>query len=668
MGRRAVTIRTEADREQLFSRRALFIGAVQGGIGLTLVGRLAYLSIFEQDKNKLAAEDNRVSVRLIPPRRGWIVDRYGKPIALNRPDYRLELVPEQVGDLEATLAEVARVVQLAPEDLERIRKDAKQHPAYVPVEVLKDMPWEQFAAVNVRLPELAGVHPIRGFARYYPDGAAVGHLLGYVGAPTREQFLETKDPLYVFPGFRLGKDGIEKMLDDRLQGEAGARRSEVNVRGRIIRDLDTVDDTPGQTVKLTIDRDLQAYAARRLGEESASVVVMDCTSGDVLCMLSMPAFDPNAFSDGISHTEWNTLQDDERHPLINKSVQGIYPPGSTFKMMTALAILEAGVTPDQGVVCTGRYNLGGHRFHCHKRGGHGFVNAASAIYQSCDVYFYHFGRMIGIDRIAAMARRFGLGDKFELPLPTQKRGIVPDQAWKLDRYDQKWLPGETLSCAIGQGYTASTPLQLAVMTARLASGRSLAPRLLMDEPVRLGDPIAVTPEHLGLVHQAMSDVVNSPRGTAGRAKLPVPAVQMAGKTGTAQVRRITAAERARGGKFGGLGVPWRFRDHALFVAYAPVEAPRYAMSVIVEHGISGSGTASPIARDIMTYLFAPEVAMKSLERLEAEWAEKKAKQLEDERYRAYLAARAAERQAAPAAAPAPAPAPTASAPSPQAGD
>ncbi len=655
-----MTIRTEADREQLFSRRALFIGAVQGGIGLMLAGRMAYLSIFEQEKYKLLAEDNRVSVRLIPPRRGWIVDRHGKPLALNRPDYRLELVPEQVDDLEETLAEISRVVPLTAEDLARIRADTRKNPGYIPVEIAKSMGWEQFAAVNVRLPELAGVQPIRGFARYYPDGPAVGHLLGYVGAPTREQFLETKNPLYVFPGFRLGKDGIEKMLDEPLRGKAGARRSEVNARGRIIRDLDTIDDTPGKTVKLTIDRDLQGYAARRLGEESASVVVMDCWTGDVLCMLSMPAFDPNAFSDGISHTEWNTLHGDERHPLINKSVQGIYPPGSTFKMMTALAILEAGITPDQGVFCSGRYNFGGHAFHCHKRGGHGFVNVSSAIYQSCDTYFYHFGRMVGIDRIAAVARRFGLGEKFDLPLPTQRSGIVPDQAWKLKRYGKKWLPGETLSCSIGQGYNAVTPLQLAVMASRIASGRTVVPRLLADQRIDGAPPLELSPEQLAIVRQGMADVVNSPRGTAGRSRLPIEAVHMAGKTGTAQVRRITAAERRRGGKFGGMGVPWRYRDHALFVAYAPVEAPRYAMSVIVEHGISGSGMAGPIARDIMTYLFAPEIALKSLERLEGDWAEKKAKQLAEERYRAELAARtqaaaAASEQPLPPATPAPNP-------------
>jgi penicillin-binding protein 2 len=631
-----VTIRTEADREQSFSRRALFIGAVQGGVGLLLAGRMTYLSVFEQEKYDLLAEDNRVSVRLIPPRRGWIVDRTGKPLALNRPDYRLELTPEQVTDLEATLRQIGEVIPLPPEELARIRDDVKRLPGYVPVEVAKDLSWEAFAAVNVRLPELAGVQPVRGFTRLYPDGPAVGHLLGYVGAPTREQFLEEKDPLLVFPGFKLGKDGIEKTLDAKLRGEAGARRVEVNARGRILRDLATEADKPGQTVRLTIDRDLQSYTARRIGPNSASVVVMDCWTGDILSLVSMPAYDPNAFSDGISHKEWGGLSDDERHPLINKSLQGLYPPGSTFKMLTALAILDAGIAPDEGCGCSGRYMLGGHAFHCWRRGGHGRVNMYSGIYQSCDTYFYNFGRVAGIDRIAHFARKFGLGEKYDLPLPTQRKGIVPDRDWKRNRYDTEWLPGETLNASIGQGYMVTNPLQLAVMTARIASGRAVVPRLIGGDPAAFA-AMDVPAEHMAVIRQGMNDVVNSARGTATGARLRTEAVHMAGKTGTAQVRRITAAERRRGVRSNDQ-LPWRFRDHALFVGYAPVEAPRYVVSVIVEHGSSGSKAAGPIARDVLTYLFEPSTAMRTLELLEADWAAKQAK--------AEAAARAAAEAAA----------------------
>ncbi len=634
-----MTIRTEADREQMFSRRALFVGAVQGTIGLTLAARMTYLSIFEQEKYKLLAEDNRVSIRLLPPRRGWVVDRNGKPIALNRPDYRLELVPEQVDDVEATLAEIMKVVPLPPEDLARIRRDIERLPGYVPIEIASNMDWATFSGVNVRLPDLPGVQPVRGFARYYPDGDAFGHLLGYVGAPTREQYLETKDPLYIFPGYRLGKDGIEKMLDDSLRGTAGARRLEVTARGRVLRDLETVNDKPGRTVKLTIDKDLQTYAARRIGEDSASVIVMDCWTGDILCMVSLPAFDPNNFSDGISRTEWKELQDDPRKPLMNKSVQSIYPPGSTFKMATGLAILGAGIGPEAGIGCGGGYNFGGHYFRCHKPSGHGGVRLQSALMQSCNVYFYHYGRAVGVDAIAAAAKRLGLGEKYDLPLPTQRKGIIPTEAWKLERYDEKWMAGETLSCAIGQGYVASNPLQLAVMTSRLASGLAVQPRLIDDGRLVPAKPLGFPAEHLALVRQGMADVVNGNSGTARSARLPIPGLTMAGKTGTAQA--IGRKARPKGGE---AALPWKYRNHAWFVAFAPVEAPRYAMSVFVEHGGGGSKAAAPIGRDVMTYLFEPGTAMKALEKIEEGWDLKKRERL------AAQAAAAAEAQRAQAAA------------------
>lgn len=619
-------MRTDADREQMFSRRAIVLGALQGGAGLLLTARMVQLSVLDQERYALQAEDNRVSLRIIPPRRGWIVDRHGKPLALNRPDYRLELVPEQIADIDATLAALADIIWLPPARLAEIRKQIASQPRYLPVEIARDLSWDKFAALNVRLPDLAGVQPVRGFTRLYPDGPRVGHLLGYVGKPTREQYVESKDALLLHPAFRLGKDGIEKTLDDRLRGSAGARRVEVNARGRILRDLSTVEDKPGANIRLTVDRDLQNYAARRLIDHSASVVVLDCQTGDLLCMASMPSFDPNAFSDGISHAEWDSLTANDHHPLINKSVQGLYPPGSTFKMMTTLAALDAGITPEQGVRCTGRYPLGGHTFHCWRRRGHGGVNMHSAIYQSCDTWFYHYGRAIGVDAIAAMARRFGLGQSYDqLPLPTQRSGIIPSQAWKQQRYDKPWLTGETLNTAIGQGYVIQTPLQLAVMTARIASGRAVEPRLIADGALVTAPPLGIPEEHLALVREAMGMVVNSGRGTAAGARLRLADVQMAGKTGTAQVRRITAAERRRGVR-SNEQLPWRFRDHALFVAFAPVEAPRYALALIVEHGSSGSKTAGPIARDIITYLFEPETAMKSLLIAEAD-AEKRQRRL-----------------------------------------
>lgn len=603
-----------------FTRRALLVGAGMGAVGVTLAGRMAYLSVWEGKKYAAAAEGNRVSLRLIPPRRGWIVDRSGKPLALNAPDYRLELLPDQVNDLDATLAAVAKVVPLTPDDLARIRADLIRQPKYMPVEIAHGLDWPTFARINVDLPDLTGVAPVPGYARVYPGADAFAHLLGYVGTPTADQFARDHDPLLIFPGFKLGKDGIERRADAALRGVAGARRVEVTARGRVIRDLDTRPDVPGKTLRLTIDRDLQAYAARRLTDNSASVVVMDVATGDVLCMVSMPAYDPNVFSTRVTARLWAELQADDHHPLINKSAQGLYPPGSTFKTMTALAILGAGIPATQATVCTGTYHLGNAQWHCHSKRGHGRVDLHRGLPQSCDVYFYTFGRAVGIDAIAATARQFGLGQKFDLPLPGQSAGIVPDTAWKEARYRKPWGVGDTLNSSIGQGYIIANPLQLAVMAARLASGNAVEPRLYADAPRVAPPPLDIAPDHLAIVRQGMSDVVNG-AGTARVARLAVDGVQMAGKTGSAQVHAISKADR-RAGRTNTKYQPYKFRDHGLFVAFAPADAPRYAVSVVVEHGEHGAA-AAVIARDVMTYLFEPGRAMATLAPIEAAYQAKK---------------------------------------------
>ena len=603
-----------------FTRRALLAGGGMAAVGGLLATRMAYLSLWEGAKYAAAAEGNRVSLRLIPPRRGWIVDRAGKPLALNAPDYRLMLLPDQVTDLAATLAAVAKVMPLTPDDLDRIHADLARQPKYMPVEIAHGLDWATFARINVNLPDLPGVAPLPGFSRVYPGGDAFAHLLGYVGTPTAEQFAATRDPLLIFPGFKIGKDGIERRADAGLRGRAGARRVEITARGRVIRDLDTRADVPGTTLRLTIDRDLQSYAARRLTDNSASVVVMDCNSGDVLCMVSMPAYDPNVFSTRVTAKLWAELQADDHHTLINKSAQGLYPPGSTFKTMTALAILGGGIPASEATVCTGTYHLGSAQWHCHSKRGHGRVDLHRGLPQSCDVYFYTFGRAVGIDAIAATARKFGLGQKFDLPLPGQSFGIVPDTAWKLARYKKAWGVGDTLNSAIGQGYILANPLQLAVMAARLASGTAVEPRLYADAPRVPAPPLDIAPEHLATVRQGMSDVVNG-AGTARVARLAVDGVAMAGKTGSAQVRNISKADR-RAGRTKSELQPWKYRDHGLFVAFAPADAPRYAVSVVLEHGNHGAA-AGVIARDVMTYLFEPARALATLAPLEAAYAAKK---------------------------------------------
>ena len=606
-------------RRMAFSRRALLLGAGMAGSGALLAGRMAWLAVFEGETYQLRAQANRIQDRLIPPRRGWIVDRQGKPIAMNRPDYRLELRPAEVEDLDTTLVAIRAVLDIDLAEDARIRDDVRTQPSFMPVVVRQNLSWREFSACNVRLATLPGVTPVQSFSRFYPEADHFAHLVGYVGAPTPEQYREQKNPLLIYPGFRIGKDGIERFADKQLRGTAGSSRVEMTARGELVRELGTNADTPGDTLRLTIDRDLQDYAARRLGDNSASVIVMDCITGDVLCMVSMPAYDPNIFSRRVPARLWNALQKDDHTPLLNKSAMGLYPPGSTFKMVTTLAALEAGVDPADTVGCSGAYRLGNNTWHCHARRGHGGVNMHRALPLSCDTYFYVMGRKVGIDAIATMARRLGLGQEYPLPLPGQAKGIVPDKAWKQRRYGKDWREGETLNGAIGQGYIVTNPLQLAVMTARLASGREVMPRLIADGPAPQFPSLGIPDAHLALVRQGMVDVVNAGYGTARAARSPIGDVLFAGKTGTAQVRRISAAERKRG-VIRNEALPWKQRDHALFVAFAPADAPRYACSVIIEHGIAGGRYAAPIARDVLSFLFEPQRALAVLPPIEAEAA------------------------------------------------
>ena len=606
-------------RRMAFSRRALLLGAGMAGTGALLAGRMAWLAVFEGETYQLRAQANRIQDRLIPPRRGWIVDRQGKPIAMNRPDYRLELRPAEVEDLDTTLVAIRAVLDIDLAEDARIRDDVRTQPSFMPVVVRQNLSWREFSACNVRLATLPGVTPVQSFSRFYPEADHFAHLVGYVGAPTPEQYREQKNPLLIYPGFRIGKDGIERFADKQLRGTAGSSRVEMTARGELVRELGTNADTPGDTLRLTIDRDLQDYAARRLGDNSASVIVMDVITGDVLCMVSMPAYDPNIFSRRVPARLWNALQKDDHTPLLNKSAMGLYPPGSTFKMVTTLAALEAGVDPADTVGCSGAYRLGNNTWHCHARRGHGGVNMHRALPLSCDTYFYVMGRKVGINSIATMARRLGLGQEYPLPLPGQAKGIVPDKAWKQRRYGKDWREGETLNGAIGQGYIVTNPLQLAVMTARLASGREVMPRLIADGPAPQFPSLGIPDAHLALVRQGMVDVVNAGYGTARAARSPIGDVLFAGKTGTAQVRRISAAERKRG-VIRNEALPWKQRDHALFVAFAPADAPRYACSVIIEHGIAGGRYAAPIARDVLSFLFEPQRALAVLPPIEAEAA------------------------------------------------
>lgn len=620
---------TENSQRYTFTRRALVVGALQGGFATLLAARLGYLSVAENEHYKLLSESNRFQTMLVPPRRGWIIDRYGQPIAINRSDYRVDLIPGQLEQPDRVIAELTQLLDLSADENERIRTDLARAAGYQPVAVAENLSFEKYAAVSVRLPELPGVAPTRGFSRFYPEGAAVGQLVGYVGAANREEYEADRNPLLITPGFKIGKDGLEKTMEQRLRGKPGAKRLEVTARGKLVRELSSVPDSAGGTLSLAIDAGLQTYAARRLGDESGSVVVLDCHTGDILAMASMPSFDPNSFSDGISHNEWNMLSQDERHPLINKTLSSLYPPGSTIKPMDAMALLGAGVDPEETVFCRGGYQLGNRFFRC--LGRHGSMNMHRAIAKSCNTYFYAMSRRVGYDRIAAIARKLGLGQEYDLPVVSQRYGTVPDSAWKMRKYKQQWTQSDTLNAAIGQGYVLVNPLQLAVMAARIASGRNVEPRILKRSEAQ-APPLDLPQEHFDIVRSGMWEVVNGD-GTAGRSRLPLPGIEMGGKTGTAQVRRIAGAQRGQSGE-------WKYRDHGLFICFAPVDKPRYAASVVIDHGMGGSRAAAPVARDVLTWLFDKDKAMETLLEFEKNWGGTIAQRMERDTKR-WLAANAA---------------------------
>lgn len=588
-----------------FSRRALLLGGVQAALFGTLAARMYYLQIVESDRYKMLAEDNRINLRLLPPPRGRILDRFGTPLAINQQTYRLVMVREQSKDVEATLDALGQIISLSDDERARILREMSRKRGFVPVTIRDNLSWWQVSRMEINAPDLPGVTIDVGQTRLYPYGNAMAQALGYVAAVSEREL--TGDPLLELPGFRIGKIGLERQYDLELRGSAGTSQVEVNATGRVIRELSRREGDPGRELVLTIDAGLQNFVHQSLmGERAAAAVVMDMRSGDVLAMASVPSYDPNAFSVGLSSQQWSELISDPLRPLNNRAISGLYAPGSTFKMIVALAALQAGIGTDHRVYCSGQISLGNAKFHCWKKHGHGWMDMHNGIKHSCDIYFYDVAKRAGIDRISAMAKRFGLGLPPGLDIPGEKEGLIPTRDWKLATFGEPWQGGETLVTAIGQGFVLASPLQLAVMTARLASGRQVKPhflRGLRDDQAEAPEttefePLDIPEQHLKIVRRGMDAVVNEQRGTAYSKRIDIEGWEMAGKTGTSQVRRITLAER-RAGVTKNEDLPWRRRDHALFVCFAPVEEPRYCCAVIVEHGGGGSRVAAPIAREIM---------------------------------------------------------------------
>ncbi len=597
----------DKSRYNTFSRRSLMMGVGIGGVFTVLAGRLYQLQIRDGEQYMTEAEDNRVSERVVPPPRGRIMDRFGVELANSRRNYRVMIVAEQAKQgVKEALDAVGKVILLTDQQKKKVMRDIAVNKKFVPVPVAENLSWEEFSRVNLHLPYLPGIQPEVGETRAYPFGKELVHVLGYVASVSQADKKTDNDPMLSLPGYRIGKRGIEKQFDQEVRGEAGASRVEVNAYGRVIRELGNTPGVSGQDVWLTIDHEVQSFADARLGEESAACVVMDVNNGDVIAFSSTPGFDPNLFNIGLSGEQWRSLTQNDHKPLLNKVMGGTYPPGSTFKPVVALAAIEAGIaTPDFHVGCNGRYVFGGHEFHCWQKKGHGSQDVVSALKNSCDVFFYETARRVGIDRIEEAARKLGMGAITGIELPGERGGLIPSREWKKKTYRSAWQQGDTLSVAIGQGYVTATPLQLVQQVARIASGRAVTPRLVHQVGGRVMTRGTVgkldfSEDALMTVREGLRRVTNEPGGTAFPWRITDPGFEMAGKTGTAQVRVFTREEHARG-LTKNEHLDWKLRDHALFTAFAPVINPKYAIVSIMEHGASIPHPHVQMARDILLF-------------------------------------------------------------------
>ena len=584
-----------------FTRRALVIGGVQGGLIALLAARLYELQITYSPRYRLLAEANRINTQNVPVVRGGIRDRFGVVLAESLENLQAVLIPDLADDLKGTVQRLDKIINLTDEDRQRLLEVTAKQSRLLPVLIKDNLTWEEFARINVLTPQLPGVETQAGWLRRYDHGPENCHVVGYVG---RADVVETdKDPALRLTGQRVGKSGVELGMEPVLRGTPGLVRREVDARGRVVRELERVPGEAGRQLVLTIDVETQRFALNRMrSDDWSAVVAMDVGTGEILALASTPGYDPALFATGIGAASWQKLQAEDGDPLVNKAVRGQYPPGSTFKIVTALAGLAAGViTPETRVTCTGSYDYGGQNFGCWKAGGHGTVQLHQALTESCDVFFYETARLTGIDKLAAAARELGFGVVHDIGLAGVRAGVMPDPAWKLKMRSRPWLGGETVQAGIGQGFVIASPLQMAVMTARVASGVRLPAKLIRQGGAAAAtsqnrpEPLSFSRSALDAVRKGLIGVVNEPTGTAGSAALP--GIVMAGKTGTSQVARASH------------GVPNEavsrlLRDHSLFVCYAPAEAPRYAVAAVVEHGGGGSRAAAPLARDIMADLLA----------------------------------------------------------------
>ena len=585
-------------------RRGLLIGGLQLGFCGLLAWRMHHLQIEKAEGFRLVADENRINLRLVPNQRGEIYDRNGVKLAGNEASYSVTMVAEDAGDIDVIFERLSKLINLSPEDVERSKAELERSAKFLPVTITDRLEREDIEKIHSNAPMLPGINPEIAFSRTYPLGEIFAHVVGYVG-PVSSRDLEIRedpDPLLKIPRFQIGKVGVERELEATLRGKAGTKKVEVNALGRVMRELERKEGSKGANLKLTLDTNLQAYVRARLGTESASAVVLDCKTGEILAICSSPTYDPNKFVRGISFDDYGALRDDNHRPLASKTVQDAYPPGSTFKMVTILAALEAGIINHREKIrCNGHIEVSNRKFHCWKRDGHGNVDLVKSLRESCDVYYYELAQKVGIEKIAEVARILGLGQSFDIEMSAVTSGIVPDKIWKQKARSREWVVGDTVNSSIGQGYVLSSPLQLAVMIARIATGNEILPKLIKSvngvEKEKIPDQINLNENNLNLIRKALFEVTNHKRGTAYHSRVLDEKSQIIGKSGTSQVRNISAVERTQG-VLDNKDLPWEQRDHALFVNYAPYDDPKIAVSIVVEHGGSGSTVAAPIARDI----------------------------------------------------------------------
>lgn len=588
------------DKGKVLIKRSLILGAGKFVLLIVIIARLYYLQVFQADKYKMLADENRISTRLLVPPRGVIYDRHGVQLATNRQNFQALIVAEQTPDIRATLNAFKKIMPLTEAEEEKIKKDLRKNRSFVPIKIKDNLTWEEVAKIQLNAPDLPGIIIDEGLTRYYPLGEKTAHIIGYVSSVSDTDVKD--DPLLEVPGFKIGKAGIEKLFEKKLRGKGGNQKLEVNAYGRVMKEIEKIDGIPGEKVELSIDSRLQTKAYDLFGEESGAAIMLDVNTGEILAFVSTPSYDPNQMAQGLSSKEWKELSENERHPLINKALSGQYSPGSTFKMIVALAALESGViSPQSRSFCAGKMFLGNHAFHCWKNIGHGYINVVEALQHSCDIFFYETAQKLGINKIAEMARAFGLGSKVGVGLENEKPGLIPDTEWKLRRFGEPWQQGENLISGIGQGYILTTPIQLATMTARIANGGyEVHPTFHKANPGEASEikKMKLNPVNIELVKQGMFNVVNIPGGTAYWSHFDFNGQKMAGKTGTTQVRRITMKER-QSGIIKQEDLPWKYRNHALFVGYAPHDNPKYAVAVLVEHGRGGSTVAAPIGSKLL---------------------------------------------------------------------